>query len=118
MTVHRSFVDRFRGGGDGRFKFLTAVAMGALLLALLPVSVAATTPGHNGLIGFRRFLDQEQTRAALFVINPDGTHETQIRSPATTSSTHSGTGRPMGRSSPSCARRRAVRSAGRTSCTW
>ena len=81
MTVHRSLVDRFRGGGDGRFKFLTAVAMGALLLALLPVSVAATTPGHNGLIGFRRFLDQEQTRAALFVINPDGTHETQITFP-------------------------------------
>jgi Tol biopolymer transport system component len=52
-----------------------------LLLALVPASVSATTPGQNGLIAFRRF-NADQTSSALFVINPDGTHETQITFPA------------------------------------
>ena len=54
----------------------------AVLLALLPASVSATTLGSNGLIAFRRFGDQDQTNSALFVINPDGTHENQITFPA------------------------------------
>src|SRR5437867_868649 len=53
-----------------------------LLFALLPTSASATTPGQNGPIAFRRFVDPDQTSSALFVINPDGTHETQITFPA------------------------------------
>src|SRR5580765_2493404 len=52
-----------------------------LLLTILPAPVSATTPGQNGLIAFRRFGDADQTNSALFVINPDGTHETQITAP-------------------------------------
>ena len=44
--------------------------------------MSATTPGQNGLIAFRRFGDADQTNSALFVINPDGTHESQITFPA------------------------------------
>jgi TolB protein len=61
------------------FAGLTGVA---LLLTILPASASATTPGQNGLIAFRRFGDPDQTNSALFVINPDGTHETQITFPA------------------------------------
>jgi Tol biopolymer transport system component len=54
----------------------------ALLMSILPASASATTPGDNGLIAFRRFGDPDQTNSALFVVNPDGTHETQITFPA------------------------------------
>ena len=60
---------------------LTGLAASAFLLTILPTSAAATTPGPNGLIAFRRFGDADQTNSALFVINPDGTHETQITFP-------------------------------------
>jgi TolB protein len=70
-----------RGGHSVRFTFFAATVAGAVLLALMPASMGATTPGQNGLIAFRRFLDPDQTRAALFVIDPDGTHETQITFP-------------------------------------
>jgi Tol biopolymer transport system component len=63
-------------------RLAAGLAGAALLVALLPVSVGATTPGHNGLIAFRRFFNADQTNSALFVINPDGTHETQITFPA------------------------------------
>jgi TolB protein len=62
------------------FACLTGVA---LLLTIVPASASATTPGQNGLIAFRRFGDPDQTNSALFVINPDGTHETQITFPTT-----------------------------------
>ena len=58
------------------------LAGATLLFAILPTSVSATTPGQNGLIAFRRFADPDQTNSALFVINPDGSHETQITFPA------------------------------------
>jgi Tol biopolymer transport system component len=52
----------------------------ALLITMLPMPATATTPGPSGLIAFRRF-DPDQSGSALFVINPDGTHETQITFP-------------------------------------
>lgn len=63
-------------------RFVAALAIGAVMFALLPASALATTPGQNGLIGFRRFFNVDQTNSALYVINPDGTHETQITFPA------------------------------------
>jgi Tol biopolymer transport system component len=61
---------------------LAAIGAAVLLIATVATPVSATTPGQNGLIAFRRFLDDDQTAAALFVINPDGTHEMQITHPA------------------------------------
>ena len=46
---------------------LTAAAAGACAVAL------ATTPGSNGQIAFRRWLNDETSRSALYTINPDGT---------------------------------------------
>jgi TolB protein len=59
----------------------------AALAALASLFVAAsrgsaTPPGKNGLISFRRFFNADHSNGALFVINPDGTHETQITFPA------------------------------------
>jgi TolB protein len=64
------------------FRLAAGLTGAALLVALLPLSVGATTPAHNGLIAFRRFGDTDQTNSALFVIDPDGTHETQTTFPA------------------------------------
>jgi TolB protein len=63
-------------------RVVTGLTGVALLLTILPASASATTPGQNGLIAFRRFGDPDQTNSALFVINPDGTAETQITFPA------------------------------------
>jgi TolB protein len=64
----------------------TSIAAGlagvALLSSLIPARVLATAPGENGLIAFRRFFNLDQTSSALFVINPDGSQETQITFPA------------------------------------
>ena len=49
-------------------------AIVSVLLAVTPAS--ATPPGKNGLISFRRYFNADHTNGALFVINPDGTHET------------------------------------------
>jgi Tol biopolymer transport system component len=57
--------------------------IGLLLLSVvLPVIPAnATFHGRNGDIAFRRFLNQEQTWGAVFMIRPDGTGERQITFP-------------------------------------
>jgi TolB protein len=77
----RSRTNRLAEQQTGRHRFLVAAAAAVVLFSLLPASAGATTGGSNGLIAFRRFSDNEQTRAALFVINPDGTNETQITFP-------------------------------------
>ena len=59
---------------------------GLLALALLGVAVAAeaggvaqaTTPGENGKIAFRRYLDDDKSTGAVFVANADGTGVRQI----------------------------------------
>lgn len=50
-----------------------------VLLAVMPAS--ATTPGKNGRIAFRRYLNDEHTRAAIFTVNPDGSGERQLQHP-------------------------------------
>ena len=54
---------------------------GAVLLGAGAEPAQATAPGHNGPIAFRRFLDEERTQAAIFIINPDGSGERQVTSP-------------------------------------
>jgi TolB protein len=63
-----------------RSRLFAALAIGAILVALIPAAAGATTSGQNGLIAFRRIVDDQGT-SALFTINPDGTHERQITYP-------------------------------------
>src|SRR4051812_50206968 len=49
------------------------VLVGALAVAATVTAAAvATTPGSNGQIAFRRWLNDENSRSALYTINPDG----------------------------------------------
>jgi TolB protein len=50
-----------------------------LALALVPAE--ATPPGENGRIAYRIFFNTEQTRAAIFTINPDGSDRQQVTHP-------------------------------------
>ena len=69
----------------------TAVMVMALVVAAMALPVfagggkaadsASGGPTGNGQIVFRRYFDAEQTKGALFVINPDGSHVRQITHP-------------------------------------
>ena len=53
-----------------RFVLIGALAVTASVTA---ATALATTPGSNGQIAFRRWLNDETSRSALYTINPDGT---------------------------------------------
>jgi TolB protein len=58
--------------------------IGPLVLAAclaVPASAAATFPGHNGRIAFKRYLDAARTTSAVFTITPDGRGERQVTHP-------------------------------------
>jgi Tol biopolymer transport system component len=59
------------------------LALALLLgLTLVPVATAAATPpGKNGPIAFRRYLGPDRTNGAIFAIAPDGTGERQLTLP-------------------------------------
>ena len=42
---------------------------------------ASGAPTRNGQIVFRRYFDPDHTKAALFAMNPDGSHIRQITHP-------------------------------------
>jgi hypothetical protein len=42
---------------------------------------ASGAPTRNGQIAFRRFFDPDQSEGAIFTVNPDGSHESQITHP-------------------------------------
>ena len=92
------------------------VAM-VVLMALLALALSACggqeankksegggSAATNGQIAFRRWLDPEHTKAALFAMNPDGSHVHQITRPPGAGGTTSRCGLPMGRGWPSSAR--------------
>src|SRR5918997_3237915 len=56
---------------------------------------------RNGQIVFRRWLDPDQTKGALFTMNPDGSHIRQITHPPRAGATSRRCGLPMGPRSPS-----------------
>jgi TolB protein len=64
-------------------KRLAAVVLtGALGFATLGASAAsATSPGENGRIAFRRWMNAERTRPAIFTMRPNGTHAQQVTHP-------------------------------------
>jgi hypothetical protein len=59
---------------------------------------------RNGQIVFRRWFDPDQTKGALFTMNPDGSHVRQITHPPRAGATSRRCGLPMGPRSPSSAR--------------
>lgn len=62
-----------------------AVASAGVCLAAVALAVphaAATSPGDNGLIAYKGYLDADRTTGAIFTIRPDGTHRTQVTRPA------------------------------------
>ncbi|GAA2152057.1 hypothetical protein GCM10009844_34950 [Nocardioides koreensis] len=74
--------------------FTTATVVPLAMVAMaLPVSAgagaidheksvgASSGPTRNGQIVFRRYFDAEQTRGALFVMNPGGSHVHQVTHP-------------------------------------
>jgi Tol biopolymer transport system component len=58
------------------------VLLGALAASATATAAAlATSPGPNGQIAFRRWLNDQHTRSAIYVINPDGTNVRRIVAP-------------------------------------
>src|SRR5215203_7215761 len=75
---------------------------------------------RNGQIVFRRYLDPDQSKGAIFTMNPDGSHVSQIIPLPTAGATRPLRGPLMGRRSPSIAcvsPRNARRGAGSWSST-
>jgi Tol biopolymer transport system component len=65
-------------------RLLKVMAVGLTFLSFLYLgapTAGATVTGENGRIAFRRFFNEEQTRAAIFTIKPNGTEERQITRP-------------------------------------
>src|SRR3712207_4870331 len=60
---------------------------------------------RNGQIVFRRYFNADQTKGALFTMNPDGSHIRQITHPPRAGWTTFRRGLRMGRGSPSTASR-------------
>ncbi len=60
--------------------------MGIALFGLVAAGgeAAATAPGSDGRIAFRRYFNAAHTRGAIFTINPDGSGERQITHPRKT----------------------------------
>ena len=58
-----------------------AVAVAATAAFVVVPHASATSPGENGPIAFRRYLDTDRTTSAIFTVRPDGTGEQQLTSP-------------------------------------
>jgi Tol biopolymer transport system component len=65
-----------------RLRLGAVLAAFGLLCTLGLPSVSATTPGHNGRIAFKGYLDADRSTGAIFTVRPDGTHRRQITFPA------------------------------------
>jgi Tol biopolymer transport system component len=61
---------------------LAALLLAVLSVCALPTAAEGTTPGHNGRIAFKGYLDADRTTGAIFSIRPDATGRRQLTSPA------------------------------------
>jgi TolB protein len=61
-------------------RVISAGAIVILVLAMAPLA-RATVHGRNGRIAYRRYLNQAQTRGAIFTIKPSGTGLRQVTHP-------------------------------------
>src|SRR3712207_3631486 len=68
-------------------------------------SASGGSGATNGQIVFRRYFDPDQTKGALFTMNPDGSHIRQITHPPRAGTTTYRRGLLMERGSPSSASR-------------
>lgn len=64
----------------GRKPALVTVVLTAIV-SVAAGSATATAPGKNGRIAFRRYLDVDKTRSAIFTANPDGKGVRQVTHP-------------------------------------
>ena len=80
-------------------------------------SASGRSTSGNGQIVFRRYFDADQTKGALFVMNPDGSEVRQITHPPRAGGTMFRRGLPMERGSPSSASRPTRARAGSWSST-
>lgn len=76
---HASLDLSLRDGGQAA-KRLAIFGAALMLFAEAPAAVA-TFQGRNGRIAFRRYLNQAQTRGAIFTIRRDGTGLRQVTHP-------------------------------------
>lgn len=53
----------------------------AAVMAVAVSRATATAPGTNGKIAYRTYFDVQQTRGAVFVMEPDGSGKRQISKP-------------------------------------
>ena len=102
--------------------FTTAMVMTLTMVAMaIPVFAggddednenASGDSTRNGQIVFRRYFNAEQTKGALFTMNPDGSHIRQITHPPRAGTTTYQRGLLMERGSPSSASRPTLARAG------
>lgn len=64
-----------------RFTGILSVVTLTSLVLLAAAPTSATTSGKNGRIAFRRYLNDDHTRGAIFTVNPDGSGEQQLPRP-------------------------------------
>ena len=71
-----------KGRTTRRFVALAVVAATAAIEAgAVAQNATATTPGKNGKLAFRRYLDNDRTWGAIFVSDADGTGLRQVTRP-------------------------------------
>lgn len=63
------------------FSLPVAATVTATTFLFSAVPAPATVAGENGRIAYRAFLNEEQTRAALFTIRPDGSEKRRVTHP-------------------------------------
>ena len=57
-------------------------ALGVVFTVAMAAPASATSPGDNGRIAFKGYLDADRSTGAIFTIRPDGTRVRQITFPA------------------------------------
>lgn len=75
MSTHRRIVPRSSG-----LVLLAVLSLAAVLLSI--PGAAATTPGDNGRIAYKGYLDSARSTGAIFTSRPDATHRRQLTRPA------------------------------------
>ncbi len=82
LSDHRP-TDRSRRSSVARPFVISALVMLFQLMTLATGPAAsATTPGANGRIAFKGYLDADRSTGALFTMTPSGKHVRQVTSPA------------------------------------
>jgi TolB protein len=76
MTAFRRVLRRSR-------VFVLLVACGLVAALTVAAPATATTPGDNGRIAVKAYLDADNSTGAIFTIRPDGTRLRQLTFPAT-----------------------------------